>query len=105
MAFIQGNFSSSPFKVISRPADVVLPIDRVRAPTRGTEASAKCPTLDSIFTVTGEDEFAALPGEVETLDKRPNHLLVHPRIFTRAYGPKSIKSKTLAWAIIQQKKE
>ncbi len=105
LAFIQGNFSSSPFKVISRPADVVLPIDRVRAPTRGTEASAKCPTLDSIFTVTGEDEFAALPGEVETLDKRPNHLLVHPRIFTRADGPKSIRSKTLAWAIIQQKKE
>jgi hypothetical protein len=106
LAFIQGNFSSSPFKVISRPADVVLPIDRVKAPTRGTAASAECPTLDSIFSATGADEFAALPGEVETtLEKRPNHLFVHPRIFTRADGPKSMRSKVLAWAIIQQKKE
>jgi hypothetical protein len=39
------------------------------------------------------------------LDKRPNHLFVHPRIFTRADGPKSIRSKTLAWATIKQKKE
>ena len=105
LAFIQGNFSSSPFKVISRPEDIVIPIDRVRAPTRGTAASEECPTLDSIFAVTSEDEFVALPGEVETLKMRPNHLLIHPRIFTKADGPKSIRSKTLAWAIIQQKKE
>ena len=105
LAFIQGNFSSSPFKVLGRPADVVVPIDRGRATTRGKAAPTACPTLVAIFAASSEDAFAALPGEVETLANRPNHILVHPRIFTMAEGPKTIRSKALAWNIIKRMNE
>jgi hypothetical protein len=107
LAFIQGNFSSSPFKVLGRPADFVIPIDHGKAATRGTAAPTACPTLASIFAASDENAFVALPGEVGTLtlENRPNHLFVHPRIFTRADGPKTMRSKTLAWAIIKQMNE
>ena len=44
LGFIQGNFSTSPFKVIGRPADAVIPIDHGRAKTRGKTAPTACPT-------------------------------------------------------------
>jgi hypothetical protein len=49
-----------------------------------------------------EDEFVALPGEVDTLEDRPNHLFIHPRIFTRADGPRTIPAQSLAFALIEQ---
>lgn len=102
LGFIQGNFSTSPFKVIGRPADAVIPIDQGRATTRGKTAPTACPTLAAIFGAGSGDEFAALPGEVDTLAGRPNHIFVHPSLFTIADGPKSARSKTLAWAIVDK---
>jgi hypothetical protein len=83
LGFIQGKFSSSPFKAIIHPTDAVRPTHQGRAVTRGQATSAACPTIKSIFSVSKTDEFAALPGEVDTLDGMPNHIFVHPRIFTR----------------------
>jgi hypothetical protein len=105
LGFIQGNFSASPFKVIGRPADVVIPIDQGRASTRGKATPTACPTLAATFGATNEDTFAALPGEVDKLANRPNHLFIHPRLFTKAGGPKTMRSKTLAWAIIKELSE
>ena len=102
LGFVQGKFISSPFKAIVRPSDAVLPIDHGRAATRGQSAPTACPTIKSIFSASNADEFAALPGEVDTLEGMPNHIFVHPRIFTRADGTKTIKSKELAWEIIKQ---
>jgi hypothetical protein len=56
----------------------------------------------SIFAASSGDEFTALPGAVGTLENRPNHFFVHPRIFTRADKPKTIRSKVLAWGMIKQ---
>ena len=53
--------------------------------------------------VTDQDELAALPGNQEdTLADRPNHLFIHPRNFTKANSPRTIKAKALALAIIKQ---
>jgi hypothetical protein len=62
------------------------------------------PNPAAIFgATTGEDVFAALPGEeADTLTDRPKHVFIHPRIFTQANGPKYMRSKQLAWALIQQ---
>jgi hypothetical protein len=55
------------------------------------------------FSVSDANEFAALPGEVDTLDGMPNHIFVHPRIFTRTDGRiRTARSKDLAWDIIKQ---
>ena len=35
-------------------------------------------------------------------DNRPNHLFIHPRIFTKADGPRTSKAKALAFAMIKQ---
>jgi hypothetical protein len=103
LGFIQGNFTSSPFKAISNPAEAVLPIDQGRVTTRGKEsAPTACPKLASIFGAKSEEEFVALTGEVDTLADRPNHLFIHPRIFTRADGPRTIQAKSLAFALIKQ---
>ena len=102
LGFIQGNFSTSPFKVISRPADAVLPIDHGRTTTRGKTTPTACPSLATIFGSRDEEAFAVLKGEVDTLADRPNHLFIHPRIFTKADGPKTMRSKKLASAIVQQ---
>ncbi len=105
LGFIQGNFSASPFKVIGRPADVVIPIDQGRASTRGKATPTACPTLAATFGATNEDTFAALPGEVDKLTNRPSHLLIHPPLFTKTGRPKAMRSKTLAWAIIKELSE
>ncbi len=102
LGFVQGKFSSSPFKTIVRPADAVKPTDLGRAMTRGQAAPAACPTAKPIFSVSNAEEFAALPGEVDTLDGMPNHIFVHPRIFTRTDGIRATRSKDLAWEIIKQ---
>ena len=78
LGFIQGNFSVSPFKVLARPADATLPIDHGRSTTRGKTTPTACPTLVAIFGASDEDAFVALPGEVDTLANRPNHLFVQP---------------------------
>jgi hypothetical protein len=102
LGFIQGNFSASPFKVIGRPADAVIPIEQGRAATRGETAPAACPTLAAAFGAGSGDEFAALPGEVDTLAGRSNHIFVHPSLFTVADAPKSARSKTLAWTTVDE---
>ena len=104
LCFIQGNFSSSPFKVISLPGEAVKPIDQGRPTTRGKDTGpTACPTLDKMLGATGEDAFAALTGDQEdTLADRPNHIFIHPRVFTKAEGPRSIRAKTLAYAIIHE---
>jgi hypothetical protein len=102
LGFIQGKFSSSPFKTIVRPPDAVRPTDQGRTMTRGQATPAACPTIKSIFSVSDADEFAALPGEVDTLDGMPNHIFVHPRIFARTDGIRTARSKDLAWDIIEQ---
>jgi hypothetical protein len=101
LGFVQGKFTTSPSKVIGRPADAVVSIDHGRSATRGKTAPAACPTLVAIFGAGDEDAFVALPGEVDTLANRPNHLFVHPRMFTKSDGPKSVRSKTLAWHLIE----
>ena len=46
LGFIQSDFSSSPFKAISSPAEAVPPIDQGRVTTRGKDAApAARPTL------------------------------------------------------------
>jgi hypothetical protein len=72
--------------------------------THGKATPTVCPTLVAIFGVTSsEDAFAALPaGEVDTLTNRPNHIFVHRRIFTKAKGPKTMRSRQLDWALIRQ---
>jgi hypothetical protein len=102
LGFIQGNFGSSPFKVLGRPADAVTPVDQGRSATRGEATPAMCPTLVAMFGAQDGDAFAALPGEVDTLEDGPNHLFVHPRIFTQADGSKSVRAKELAWALIKE---
>ena len=102
LGFIQGNFSSSPFKVIVRPRDAVVPINQGRAVTRGQTTPAACPTIKSVFEAKSADEFVALKGEIDTLDDMPNHVFIHPRIFTRSDGRKTIRSKELAWNVIKQ---
>ena len=45
----------------------------------------------------------ALPGDQkDTLADRFNHFFIHPRIFTKASGPRTIKAKALAYAILKQ---
>ncbi len=55
-----------------------------------------------MFGAASADAFAVLPGEVDTLQGMPNHLFVHPRIFVRVDGSKSVRAKTLAWGVIKQ---
>jgi hypothetical protein len=43
LGFIQGNFSASPFKVIGRPTNAVIPIDKGRTLTRGKTTLIACP--------------------------------------------------------------
>ena len=59
--------------------------------------------MAAILGATGEDALAALPGEeADTPTDRPNHVFIHPGIFTQASGPKPMRSKQLAWALIMQ---
>jgi hypothetical protein len=99
LGFIQGNFSSSPFKAISSPAEAVLPIDQGRVVNRGKDAaSAACPTLvAAAFGAKSEDEFAVPPGEVDTLAGQPNQLFIRPRIFTRPDGPGTFHQGGRSW--------
>jgi hypothetical protein len=77
---------------LGRPADAVrIPIDQGRTVTRGKTAPAACLTLASIFGASDEDAFVALAN-------RPNHHFSHPRIFAKADGLKTMRSKMLAWA-------
>ena len=102
LGFVQGNFSSSPFKVLANPSEATLPVDLGRSATRGKTEPAACPTRASFFGAAGPDAFANPPGESEgTLANRPNHLFLHPRIFTKSDGPKSIRAKALAWGPIE----
>jgi hypothetical protein len=102
LGFVQGKFSSSTFKTIVRPPDAARPTDQGRTVTRGQATPAVCPTIKSIFSVSDADDFAALPGEIDTLDGMPIHIFVHPRIFTRMDGIRTARSKDLAWDIIEQ---
>jgi hypothetical protein len=102
LGFIQGNFSASPFKVIRRPSEAVTLIDQGRSETRVKSAPTACPTLGAILGAQGKDAFATLPGEIDTLADRPNHLFIHLRMFTKADGPKTMRSKELAWALVNQ---
>ena len=53
--------------------------------------------------VADQNAFAALTGDQEdTLVDRPNHIFIHPRIFTKADGPRTSQAKALAYAIIEQ---
>jgi hypothetical protein len=45
LGFVQGNFTTSPFKVIGHPADAVILIDRGRSHNTTKTAPAACPTL------------------------------------------------------------
>ena len=103
LCFIQGNFSSSPFKVIPLPGEAVRPIDQGRPTTRGKDTGpTACPDLDKMLGATDQDDFAALTGDQEdTLADRPNHLFIHPRLFTKTEGPRTIRAKALAYAIIE----
>ena len=57
----------------------------------------------ALFGGTAQYEFAALSGgEEDTLANRPNHLFIHPRIFTKADGPRTGSAEALAYAIIEQ---
>jgi hypothetical protein len=89
-------------QLIQKSIDAVIPINQGRASTRGKTTAIACPTLVATFGATDEETFAALPGEVNKLTNRPNHLLIHPQLFTKAGGPKATRSKTLAWAIIKE---
>jgi hypothetical protein len=100
LGFVQGNFSASPFKVIGRPSEAVTPIDQGWSATRVKSAPTACPTLGAILGAQDKDAFATLPGELDTLADRPNHLFIHPRMFTKADGPKTMRSKELAWALV-----
>ena len=107
LCFLQGNFSSSPFKAICHPSKAVQPIDQGRSTTRGKDTGpTACPTLAAMFAVTDQDKFAALPGDhqEDTLVNRPNHLFIHPRILTKANCPRKGRAKPLAYAIIEQLK-
>jgi hypothetical protein len=55
LGFIQGNFSASPFKVIGRPTNAVIPINQGRASTRGKTTPTACPTLVATFGATDEE--------------------------------------------------
>ena len=49
-----------------------------------------------------EDAFAAPPGEeADSPTDRPKHIFIHPRILTQVNGPKMMRSKQLAWALIE----
>ena len=106
LCFIQGNFSSSPFKAICRPNEAVQPIDQGRPTTRGKDTGpTACPMLAAMLGVTSsQDELSALlPGNQEdTLADRPNHLFFHPRIYMKAVGPRTSKVKAVAYATIEQ---
>ena len=81
LGFIQGNFSSSPFKVLETPSQATLPIDLGRSTTRNNGDPIACPTLGAFFGATSPDTFANLPDEAEgTLNERPNHLFIHPTV-------------------------
>ena len=84
LCFIQGNFSSSPFKVICRPSEVVQPIHQGRMTTRGKDTGpTACPTLAEMLGVTDQDAFAALTGDQEdTLADTPNHLWKSSSLFS-----------------------
>ena len=88
LCFIQGNFSSSPFKVIPLPGEAVRPIDQGRPTTRGKDTGpTACPDLDKMLGATDQDDFAALTGDQEdTNADRPNHLFIHPRLFTQQFA-------------------
>ena len=104
LCFIQGNFSSFPFTVICRPSEAIQPIDQGRVTTHGKDTGpTACSTLVEMLGATNQDAFAALTGnQGDTLANRPNHLFIHPRIFTKADGPRTIRAKALAYVIIDE---
>lgn len=105
LAFVHGNLSSSPFKLM----DMDSAVSEIKFKTgRGIrkKAQVRSPDPDSYFTIDDEDEFIALPAEdCDILDGHPNHLLVHPSYFLNGAGPKSSRASFLATAIILQLKD
>jgi hypothetical protein len=73
LGFIQGKFSSPQFKTIVRPAHAgSYLLTKEGAATRGQATPSTRPTIKSTpGGASDAEEFAALPGEVNTLDGMP----------------------------------
>jgi hypothetical protein len=103
LAFIHGNLSGSPFKILSSLA-VVEGIGTHRTATRqATRATGGVlsPAPEDYFGVDSEAEFRALSAaDCTVLQKRPNHMFFHPKHFIKQNGPKSKSAASFALSII-----
>jgi hypothetical protein len=60
------------------------------------------PTNDSFFEATDKNALVNLPASGnELLNDMPNHLLIHPRHFTKIDGSKTMRVKSFAMEIIK----
>jgi hypothetical protein len=96
LVFVQGNRSSSPFKLL----DIEDAISAIGAQegriTRKATAGVRSPML------TTKEEFSAMPaGDCDVLQGHPNHVLIHPSYFVNSDGPRSSGALHLAWTIIK----
>jgi hypothetical protein len=107
LAFVHGNLSSSPFKLIDIEAAVSLIEAKMPGKsTRKSAARAKSPNPESYFGISDEADFVALPAEdCNALQGHPNHLLIHPSYFLNCDGPRSSRASSMATSIILQLKD
>jgi hypothetical protein len=105
LAYVHGNLSSSPFKLLT----ITTAIDNLGttgSTTRKATAGHLSPKPESHFSVKDEAGFAALPAEdCGVLQEHPNHVFIHPSYFIHCDGPMTVRASYLAVAIIDQPQE
>ena len=102
LAFVHGNLSSSPFKMLTIET-AVNNLGTTRTNTRQASAGHRSPKPESYFEINDEAGFIALPAEdCDVLQGHPNHVLIHPSYFIHSDGPKTVRASHLALAIISQ---
>ena len=99
--FVTGNRASAPIKILDiEEACLEIGIGN------STSTRAKLiniPETDSFYSCLTPEDFANLKGEDKNnpLNDRPNHMLLHPRLFELADGSQAIDARQLAWRIIE----
>ena len=99
LIFVQGNLGDCAyFKIL--PRDEATTQVKVVHGRRVTITN--CPTLASMVGAESADAFVALEAAGNViLRQKPNHVMIHPAVFFLANGAATIRSKDLAFSIIE----
>ena len=99
LIFVQGNLSDCAYvKILPRDEATT----QVKVVNGRRVTTTNCPTLASMVGAESADAFVALdPAGNTILHQKPNHVMIHPAVFFLANGSANVRSKELAFAIIE----